>query len=167
MSDLKPCPFCGERCRVKVERTYGSNTLRGGVFVQCSVCDAGGPQFGYGIFGIKHIDRGTAEKKAVQAWNSLGNSSRVPTPKMIKYMCFIERYSGVTPPFNASLDFNSCAAYIAKYKAIAHKKHNDGVRHTPISTDRKYHWGFSEYTMVDEDSGITCFDAGISPFGNS
>ena len=171
MYEFNNCPFCNadeNTGGIAVQRKNDMNTIRGSVAVTCNRCGSWGPSYPYddNDRSLQYVD---AVKRAVAAWNSFGKSTRAPSPKMISYMRFIEKYSRVTPPFNASWDFDSCYMYISKHKDIAHKNYNEIGHHTPYSnsTGRRSYGCFSEHAIGDEDSGVTCFDAGIFPFGNS
>lgn len=76
MSELKPCPFCGEEAIIE-QTNYGTtelNSVRFGFRIRCKKCDATvRDSCGYismnlrnGAFNIWHDDR----PKAIEAWNS-------------------------------------------------------------------------------------------------
>lgn len=67
MSDIKTCPFCGGRAKLrKQNRTIIDHQTQRNCYVYCTECDARGKRYLEGNTSDEHI---VARFLAVEAWN--------------------------------------------------------------------------------------------------
>lgn len=98
------------------------------------------------------------------------NGRREPTEKMLDYMRHIEIWSGVPADAAARHDFWSCHDYMAANEAEARRRysrHLSSVRLERRYSGRAIEYVGGDYGVCDNDMGISCFDFGICPWGDS
>lgn len=96
---------------------------------------------------------------------------REPTQAMLDYMRHIEIWSGVPADAAVKHDFWSCHDYIAANEVEAQRKYSE-YRAAEHLRNQRHHRGGREYVggaygVYNNDMGISCFDFGICPWGDS
>lgn len=96
-----------------------------------------------------------------------------PTAKMISFAKTIEIWSQVPIPKSAYDDFEICSDYIAKNKCAAYRREAELNRYAEEQfrkrgySNRTSEFIGGDYGIGNNDMGISCFDFGIFPWGNS
>lgn len=95
---------------------------------------------------------------------------REPTQAMLDYMRYVERWSGVKADAAAKHDFWSCHGYIAANEREARRRYAGWRAARPVETQRsrrvtEYVGG--DYGIGNNDLGVSCYDYGIAPWGES
>ena len=92
---------------------------------------------------------------------------REPTTAMLDYMRHIEIWSGVPADEATRHDFWSCHDYIAANAAAAEREYGKAVASRRRERCRTTEFIGGDYGICNNDMGISCFDYGIYPWGDS
>ena len=98
------------------------------------------------------------------------NGRREPTQAMLDYMRHIEIWSGVPADAAARYDFWSCHDYIAANEAKARREYSSyraSCYRERRQSRRATEFIGGDYGIGNNDWGVSCFDCGIAPWGES
>jgi len=86
---------------------------------------------------------------------------------MLDYARFIERWAGVECDAAVLHDFWSCHDYISANEAKAKRRYRAASVRTSVRASRTTEFIGGDYGIDNNDWGVSCFDCGIAPWGDS